>query len=31
MAVQRNTVKPRAEPWGCGEASKAYVNLLTDI
>lgn len=51
MAVQRNTVKPRAsivgnvqirghsvlpqkshaDPWGCGEAPKAYVNLITDI
>lgn len=51
MAVQRNTVKPRApivgnvqirghsvlpqkshaETWGCGEAPKAYVNLITDI
>lgn len=23
--------KSHAAPWGCGEAPKAYVNLLTDI
>ena len=23
--------KSHADPWGCGEAPKAYVNLITDI